>query len=231
MSRRGHGEGSVFQKGNGRWVAQLSAGYGANGKRKRLKRTARTKSEARTLLREMQRELEDGLPSARADMTVSELLDHFTKTVLEAKDLSPNTMANHSWSIEKHLKPGLGNARLRNLTVDDVDQFLQTTADENSLSRSSLTRIKGTLSRAIREAQRREWVHRNVADLAHVPKAHTTRSRSLDHDQIASLLTAARGHRFEVLIKLAITRGLRPGELLGLRWCDLNLNGLSLIHI
>lgn len=225
MRKRGHGEGTIFQKPNGRWVAQVSAGFSPNGKRKRLKRTARTKTEAKALLRAMQREIEDGLPSARADMTVNELLDHFENTVLAGKELSQNTIANHQWALDKHLRPGLGQAKLRTLTVSDVEQFLSSTSQRHALSKSSLNRLRSTLTRAIREAQRRDWVHRNVADLAHTPAGKTSVRRSLTHDEIAALLSAAEGHRFEALIKLAITRGLRPGELLGLRWHDLNLDG------
>ena len=206
MSRRGHGEGTIFQKSNGRWVAQVSAGFGPDGKRKRRKRTARTKTEARELLREMQREVENGLPSARADMTVNELLDHFEHTVLAGKELSPNTIANHQWALNTHLRPGLGKAKLRTLTVVDVESFLLDTATRHHLSKSSLTRLKATLTRAIREAQRREWIHRNVAELANTPNGKKTTRRSLDRDEIASLLGAAKGHRFEALVKLGLTR-------------------------
>lgn len=224
MSKRGHGEGTIFQKPNGRWVAQVSAGYNAKGGRVRKKRTARTKTEAQRLLREMQREVDDGLPSARADMTVADLLDFFTETVLESKDLSQNTIDNHEWAIETHLKPGLGRAKLRTLTVSDVERFLTALRDDRGLSRSSLGRLRGTLARAINEGQRREWVHRNVADLTHVPKSHTKQHRAMNRDQISALLTVAMGHRLEALIKLGLTRGLRPGELLGLRWQNLDLD-------
>ena len=225
MSKRGHGEGTIFQKPNGRWVAQVSAGFSPDGKRKRLKRTARTKTDAQRLLRELQRQVEDGLITTRADMTVDELLTHFEKTVLAGKELSQNTIDGHRWALDKHLRPGLGKAKLRNLTVSDVENFLQGAAKDHDLSKSSLNRLRATLARAIKEAQRREWVHRNVAELAHTPPGQVKTRRSLSSEEISLLLDTAVRHRFEALLKLAITRGLRPGELLGLRWQDLNLDG------
>jgi len=224
MTKRSHNEGSVYQdKSTGRWIAQVSAGYDDRGKRKRIKRKTRTKTEAIAKLRELQRQLEDGVPNGKANMTVSDLLDFYLETVVASTDPSPNTVDNYHWSFG-HLKPALGRTKITELNSIDVEQFLVRRRDERNLSKNSLQRLKSHLAAALREAQRRDWLVRNVAEIARVPSSHTKQRRSLTEDQAAALLAEAVGHPLHAAILVGLTRGLRPGEILGLRWTDLDLD-------
>ena len=223
MSKRSHHQGSVYQDSStGRWVAEVSGGYNEAGKRIRIKRKCRTKTEATAKLKELQRQLDDGVPTGKANMTVSELLDFYLDTVVKSNDPSPNTVDNYLWSYN-HLKPALGRKKITNLTAIDIERFLVGRRDNKNLSKNSLQRLKSHLTSALREAQRRDWIHRNVGDLARVPASHTTQRRSLTPDQASTLLDAAGGNRLEAAILVGLTRGLRPGEILGLRWQDLEL--------
>ena len=222
-NRRSHGEGSIyFDKTANRWVAAVTF-YDSTGERRRSKRKARTKSEAREKLRALQRQIEDSLPTGKANMTVAELLGFFVDTVVTSADPSPNTLDNYHWAINKHLSPALGTKRVISLTAEDIERFLADRRKNHNLSKSSLSRLRSVLVAAIREAQRRDWVHRNVAELARVPASHTTKRRSLTMDEATALLSAAESHRFHAAILVGLTRGLRPGEILGLKWPDLEL--------
>ena len=232
MSKRSHHQGSVYQDSStGRWVAEVSGGYNEAGKRIRIKRKCRTKTEATAKLKELQRQLDDGVPTGKANMTVSELLDFYLDTVVKSNDPSPNTVDNYLWSYN-HLKPALGRKKITNLTAIDIERFLVGRRDNKNLSKNSLQRLKSHLTSALREAQRRDWIHRNVGDLARVPASHTKQRRSLTPDQASTLLDAAGGNRLEAAILVGLTRGLRPGEILGLRWQDLELDAAPpVMHI
>jgi len=221
--KRSHGEGTVYQDNvTGRWIVEITDGRDENGKRRRIRRKRRTKTEAVAALRELQRQIDDGVPTGRVNMTVAELLDFYLETVVASNDPSPNTVDNYRWSFS-HLKPALGHRHITALTATDVEQFLVSRRDDRNLSKNSLQRLRSHLAAALTEAERRDWVHRNVAQLARVPSSHTKELRSLTPEQARDLLDAADGHRFEAALVIGLTRGLRPGEILGIRWRDVEL--------
>lgn len=225
MSKRSHDEGSVYQdKARGGWIAEVSAGYDESGKRKRIRRRAKTKTAAVQKLKELQRQVDGGVPTGKSSMTIAELLDFHLDTVVLSKDPSPNTVDNYRWT-HSHIKPALGRKKLTSLTAVDIERFLVHRRDDAGLSKNSLQRLKSHLASAIEEAERRDWIHRNVARIARVPQSHTEQRRSLTQREAHQLLDAAAGHHLEAAILVGLTRGLRPGEILGLRWADLELDG------
>ena len=220
-ARRGHGEGSIyFDTSKDCYRAAVEIGRDANGKRRRRRLSGKTKSEVRRRIKEFERQRDDGMSTDGASITVAALFEHMFNTVLPARDLSPSTIDNYHWSADKIL-PALGHIRLRALTPENIETLL---AAHSHLSRSSLNRIRTVLGTALFEAERRAWVLRNVAKLAITPPSHTTHRRALDEDQARRLLATAAGHRLEAAILIGVTRGLRPGEILGLRWADLELD-------
>lgn len=224
MSKRSHGEGSVYlDAATGRWIAAVSYGY-KNGRRHRVKRRARTKSEALRLRRELLRQLEDGLPSGRASMTITDLFEHFTTKVLPARELAPRTIENYEWAISSML-PHLGRTQITRLSPEQIEEFLAMRQGDG-LARNSLSRLRSVLAAALHEAERRGWVARNVARLVHVPTAPIRERRALTEDQARSLLDVSRGHPLEAAVVVGLTRGLRPGEILGLKWSDIDLDTL-----
>jgi integrase len=135
---------------------------------------------------------------------------------------SQNTIDNYRWAIEKHLIPALGPKRLRSLAPEDVDKMLTAKA-EAGMSKNSLIRLRSVLARALKDAQARRKTAWNVAALVDVPEGRTTEGRSLTVHEAKILLAAATGDRLEALVCLGLMLGLRPGELLGLTWADLDL--------
>jgi integrase len=109
----------------------------------------------------------------------------------------------------------------------DVDGMLRAKAAAG-LSRSTLVRIHSTLKRALRAAERRDKIARNVASLVDVPDGPTRRSRSLTVEQARRLLRAAEGDRLEALYLTGLMLGLRPGELLGLPWAAVDMDAGTL---
>ena len=217
--RRGHGDGSIYKSGS-RWIAAITV-TSANGRQVRRRRSARTYAEARSILAALDREHREGLAPDRR--TVADHARWWLSTVLPARDCGALTADHYRTMIEGHVIPGLGHYRLTELRPEHVDAWL---AERSQLSRSYLSRLRSTLAQLLAEAERRSLVGRNVARLAVCPKGNApTPRRSLTRDEVRALLRAAEGDRLGALVAVGVTLGLRPGELAGLRWCDLDLDG------
>lgn len=230
--RRGHGEGSIFfQEGRNRWVGSIDLGDDGTGRRRRASVTGKTKTAVRDKLRTMQHQVEAGLPVADGGLSFGRFLDRWLADVLpaRAKVRSSNTLDNYRWAVERHLKPALGAKRLRTLSPDDVEGLLRHLA-EAGMARNSVMRVRSVAVMALKHAQRRDLVARNAAELAEMPAGAPVaeEGRSLTVEQAASLLAVAEVDPLGPLVVAGLMLGLRPGELCGLRWCDVDLDGRTL---
>ena len=138
-------------------------------------------------------------------------------------ELAQNSLDVRTWVVRQHLIPGLGARRVRDLSADDVARFLQDKAAAG-YARATMDKLRGTLVQALRHAERQGLVVRNVAALVPTPGGPKTVGRSLTLPQAHSLLAAAQDHPLEAAILVALTCGLRPGELLALHWDDIDLD-------
>lgn len=226
MGKRGNNEGSVyFDASVGRYRAAVSL---PNGRRKTV--SGRTRAECASKLTQLQGRLSAGLPIESADQ-LSTLLDWWLSS-LEAKAAtetkSVNTVDNARWAVEKWIKPYVGGRRLRDLEPEDVERLLAAMARAGK-NRRTVSRVKSYFGQALAAAERRGKVSRNVARLAEMPVTKTPpERRSLDPDQAGAMLEVACGHRLEALFVCALMLGLRPGELTGLRWADVDLENGTL---
>ena len=130
-----------------------------------------------------------------------------------------------------HMVPGLGRKRLKTLNAADVQRFYRAKLD-SGLSTATVHKLHVVLHKALKQAVRWGLVPRNVADDVDPPKAHKEEVHPLTNEQARKLLQTARGERLEALYVMAIQSGLRQGELLALRWEDVDLqaHGIGLPH-
>jgi integrase len=217
--RRGHGDDSIYHdQANSCWVAAVSLGH-KGGKRVRRKVTGRTKSEVRAKLRQLRIDIESGVRSS-ATYTVGEALDDWLATGLSGR--SDRTVELYRDSV-KPLRELLDDVKLRNLTAGDVQQALDTLSAR--LSTRSLQIIRNCLERAIRHAEIRDLVGRNVAALVKAPRGRPGRpSKSLTLEQARALLAAAKPFRLYGYVVLSVVTGLRTEELRALRWGEVDLD-------
>jgi len=221
MTRRGAGEGSIFKDPkNGRWRGLIDLGADASGKRTRKKVSGRTRAEVLLKLREVQRDAEDGLASGGRHLTVATLAEDWLRH--RSGELAASTLEVRAWAVRQHLVPALGARRVRQLTAEDVSLFLQDMA-RAGYARASLEKVRGVLIQVLRHAERQGLVTRNVASLVPTPAGPRAQGRSLTVEQARGLLEVAQGHPLEAAFIVGLTCGLRPGELLGLRWDDVDL--------
>ena len=142
-------------------------------------------------------------------------------------DMSLNTWLNYRWALSPAIET-LGTRRLAELEPEHVEALLARLAREGK-SRRSVTRVRTVLGQALDTAMRRAKVSRNVARLAEMPRTSSPpEKRALTVDQAEALLEAAKGDPVEAFIVVGLMTGLRPGELLGLHWDDVDLHAGTL---
>lgn len=215
-TRRGHHEGTVRQRPDGTWEARLSL---PGGKRKSV--YAKTRREVQDKLRTAQRDIDSGLDLSAGRRTVAQYLDDWLARVKPA--VKPKTWEGYESIVRVRVRPHLGHVPLSRLTPLDV-QKLYATLEDAGLSRRSVHHTHCVLHRAFRQAMRWQLLPRNPCDGATPPTPVRRDMRVLSASEVTHLLDATRAHPSHGLYVLAVTSGARIGELLALRWDDLDLD-------
>jgi integrase len=221
--RRSRGDGGIhWDESRQRYIATVVVGFDARGKRKTKKASGKTFTEAKDKLKEIQRELDDGLPVTPHMYKVKEAVNAFLKYGL--RKCGAETVKNYRYLADGHVIPGLGERNLRELSADEVDDWLAELA--LTLSTRTLRLVHSILNRSVRMAQKRDKVKRNVVQLCEVPHGVDGRpSKSLTIDQVEAVLNAAENTPMHAYIVLSLLIGARTEELRALTWQHVDLVG------
>jgi integrase len=214
--RSPRGEGSVYQRADGRWVAQLPL---EDGGRKLLYR--KTEKETLSALRKALNEQERGVLATGPQQTLKTYLTHWLEEV-HKPTIRLSTYIKYRKLINTYILPVLGHVRLQKLSPQQV-LSLYRQKEKEGLSSKTINAIHGVLHKALDNAVRWNLVSRNVCDLVSPPRIVKPEIQPLTMEQAHKLLKAAHGHRLEVILMLALTTGMRRGELLGLKWGDIDV--------
>lgn len=218
MAKRKYGEGSVFQRADGRWVAQVRL------EGRKSKQTYHKKEkDAHAALRKMLHELEHGTLATGPQQSLQVYLERWLEDVLKPSARSIGTYNMYRIVVQKHVIPALGHVRLQQLKPEQV-QGLYANKLKEGLSQKRVKAIHSVLHKALENAVKWNLVSRNVCDLVDPPKPRRHEIQPLSQEQAQHLVHAVREHKLEALITVAITTGLRRGELLGLHWQDIDLD-------
>lgn len=220
--RRRRHFGSVRRLASGRWQAS----YWLEGRRHVAPVTFRAKTDALAWLSAVETDIRRGrwADPTEARTTLGEWLDHWLATVVAHRVGSDNTVANYAAVIRRHLEPGLGTIPIARLTPEQVDEFLAAKAAAG-LSKSYVGRMRTILADALSHAERRQLVSRNAARQSIMPRCEPARPRrSFTAAEARRVLDAAAGERLHALVVTGLLVGLRPGELTGLLWSDLDFD-------
>jgi integrase len=240
--RRGRGEGSVYQRADGVWIASVSLGYDAEGKRQQLVASGATKAEALDKLGEVKGKLKNGVCFDGERLTVEHYLGQWLQVVkptVEPATYEPyrrhclrlktteakNKRRGHKGTksaecIAKHLGP----IKLAKLCRAHVEQFYAALLAA-SVSPAQCRKIGTTRTIALNAAVASKLIPFNPASGVRKPKAQKPEMHVLDPDQVGRFLLEAEKDRLFALYVTALDSGLRPGEPFALEWPDLDLDG------
>ena len=235
MGRRSPGDGAIERAGNG-WRAVVELPPGLDGKRRRKKRRARTKSEATRLLREMQREFHTSGRFDDGQRTVADAVGDYLR-VRRNRGLAESTVDLDRW-MASVIIGSLGGQRTAALTVQNCDRFLEAAArgelvidgePRQPIGRTALRRIRSTLVGSLRNEMRLGLLNRNVGELSVLPADSSTGAdrRALAAHELQRMCAAATGAT-AILVDLVGRNGLRPAEARAVRWTNVDLPELLL---
>jgi integrase len=218
--KRGNGEGSIYRRRDGRWVGQYLV-HTAKGPQYRYL-YGKTRAVVAEKLTRAMADRDSGLIFDAGKVTVGDYLDRWLADTVKGT-VRTSTYERNEEIVRLHIKPSLGQVGLKKLTPAHVRGLYSEKLD-SGLAPATVRRIHSTLHKALSQAVSDGIVPRNAAYVK-APRPAPEEIRPLSEDEARAFLDAARqtGERFEALYVLAITTGLRRGELLGLRWDDADL--------
>src|SRR5215212_1974590 len=224
MGKRGNGEGSITRRSDGRWMARYMVHTAAGPKLKYI--YGKTRQEVAEELSKALSDRASGFVFDAGTLTLGGYLDSWLSHSVRGS-VRQRTFERYEQIARVHIKPELGRIKLKALTPIHVRGLYREKLDD-ALSPRTVQYIHTTLRKALKEAVRDGLIPRNAADAVKAPKSAKKEINPLTPEQARVFLEAARGDRFEALYVLAIHCGLREGELLGLKWDDLDLEAGTL---
>ena len=211
--------GSIQRRGD-TWTAIVDLPADpATGKRRQKRVTRATRKEVQLEVARLLTASEAGFIDA-GKVTLREFMDHWLDT--SAPTVKSSTLRRYRDLNRLHLLPLLGGVRLAKLSPADV-QRLYSDRLAAGLSPTSVRHLHGVLHHALDDAVRWGLVGRNVTDAVDPPKRSTPEMQTWSTEQMSQVLLAAQGDDLEALWRLALLCGLRRGEVIGLRWSDVDL--------
>lgn len=223
MRRRRRGTGSVYQLAGGGF--EVAVDLSVEGKRKRVKRRAKSQAEANDLLHELQGSKRAGtLPGGRSKTVALWLTEDWLPNVRARRRAS--TYADYRRTTSRYLIPWLGKRRFAALSPSAIEAWLRDLGP--TIGPRALSKIHAVLSAAMHYAQRMELIVRNPVALVEAPAYKPKPRRRYSIEQVVVLLRTARAHDAEALLWTAMFSQLRQGELFSLRWSDVDLAARTL---
>src|ERR687890_2866584 len=223
--KNGNGEGGISRhKGSGLYMARYTVHTPAGPKRKAL--YGKTRREVDEKLTRAKANRDDGLVFDADNLTVGRYLQSWlTDSVRDT--VKATTYESYERLIRLHLVPTIGRLKLKNLTTTHVRGLYREKLD-HGLSPTSVQRVHALLHKALKQAVHDGLVPRNITETVKAPRQSRKEISTLTREQARHFLNTAKGDRLAALYLLAIHTGLRQGELLGLKWNDVDLDDGSL---
>ncbi|MBF7084192.1 site-specific integrase [Desulfallas sp. Bu1-1] len=228
MARRGNGEGTICKRNNGTWEAKITIGYNHEGKPKRLTKYFKTRKEAQEWLAKIQHEKATGKFVEPHKTTVGEWLERWLNDYAKPKT-RVTTWNSYEALIRQHIKPVVGDIPLVQLQPADLQRLYNFKREsgrldgKGGLSPRTVRYLHTVIHAALAQAVKEGLIYRNVAEAVTLPKQERKELKPLTREQTLQFLDAAKEDRLYPAFLLAVYSGLQRGELLALRWQDVDL--------
>jgi integrase len=209
--KRGNNEGSIFKRNNGSWRAQVTL----DGKR--LTFTANTKKECQQWISDTLTQIDRGLTYQGANIELADFLSRWLTT--KKSTLAPKTYQHYQQVIQDHINPSMGNLKLKDIKPDRI-QFLYDSKVQTGVGDWTIKKTHAILQNSLNHALRLGLVSYNANSLTTPPRPKSREMDIFDENQVQRMLIYAKGmgERNYPLYHMAVTTGMRQGELLGLKW-------------
>ena len=230
-------QGHIRKRGKDSWAAVIDLGRDpVTGKRRQLWRSVKgPKREAEALLVQLLHQRDTGIDVPPGKITVWEFLERWLEDYAVV-NTAPKTYRTTKDIVRRHLVPSFGSIPLTKLRPQHIQEHYSRALREGrldgngGLSARSVLRQHQVLHTALRHAVKWQLLARNPADAVQPPRRRRQEVRPLTLDELHRLLASADQTPFGTLIYVAVQTGLRQGELLGLRWQDVDLDA-GVLHV
>ena len=228
-NKRANGEGTIVknirngvQKG---WRASIMIGYDDNGKQVRKQFTGKTQNDVKKKLEEYKKEMLLGTISTDDKITLSEWY-HTWLFDYRMKDLKPKSFEKYEGIYRNYIKDSeLGKVKLKDLRATHIQKYFNKLQKQDNKPPSTIKGINTRLKPCLGEAEKQGYIQKNYCKMVTLPKDDTKKDiKVLSQQDQQKFIQAIQGHKLEILFLIALSTGLRLGELLGLKWSDIDIN-------
>lgn len=218
-SRAANGAGTIRHRSDGRWEGKYIVSIDpATGKHIRKSIYGKTQKECRQKLAAAIAAVDNGTYTETKKITVKQWLTIWLETY--CNHLAPRTFAMYKGFVYNRLIPAFGATKLDKLNATMIQRFYNDLAKE--LAPKTVKNIHGILHKALDKAAELEYIPKNPARKAILPRVEKTQIQPFSASEMQSFIDTIKGTRYELFFLLALFSGLRQGELLGLTWDRVN---------
>ena len=181
--------------------------------------TGKTQKEVAQKMREIAVEVDQGTYKAPSMLTVGDWLDIWMEEYLGS--VKPRTVESYQCQIKNHIRPQLGPIKLEALSTHMIQHFYNGLT-KSGLSPKSVKIVHGVLHKALQQAVAISYLRFNPSDVCVLPRVERKELHPLDDDAIHQFIETVKGHPHEFLFLVTLFTGMRQGEVLGLKWEDVD---------
>jgi len=237
--KRANGEGSIRQRKDGRWEGLYTVNY------KRKSVYGKTKEDVRKKLNKIENEIDSGVYVEKTNITFGAWLDEWLE-VYAKPTVKLSTYGSYEGYIRNHIKPEIGKVKLKDLRADILQKFINKKLidgrcdkikDEKTnklvnkkggLSEKTIKNMYNMIHSALKQAYKNGLVYQNVSELITLPKQKRNEMCVLSLCEQKALQEAVQDERLGIGIILTLFTGLRLGELLGLKFDDIDFKAKTI---
>ncbi len=220
--RRGNNEGSIYQRADGRWCATITIGYGEDGKRRRRTVFGKTKKDVQANLAKLASQKLDGTLGEPSKLTVAQFLRRWIEDTKRPPNVRYTTYVSYTGLLKNHIAPYIGGIRLSRLNAVQV-RGLYAALQRDGVGSRTRQMAHDVLKSALKQAVKWGMLPRNVCDAVEKPKRRKQPMQYWTPEEAKKFLAEAAADRWFSLYVVAVTTGMRLGEILGLQWDDVDL--------